>query len=198
MSDIDTSIRKLQKARKTLQESQGRVARRNARRKVLGILRSIRYCVDSQYPTVESGKPKKDLLQKDIETLTWREFERKRVNIAVTWSPKAARAFNSWFCDEQGLEELPIKFTDEFAHETCGHSFHGDDAIWMFSGGGTPKDYWRALFHQLAHYRVENHPRRALVKEMAEVLESWKRYREELSRQASVKRIARKITSLKE
>jgi len=202
MKDLDETIRDLFRARKFLQESQGRIARRNARRKVLGILQSVRNSVDSQYPVIQKDRPMITPLQRAVDTLDWRGFQTKKINIRAAWDPKEARGFNHWFCKENGLRELEIRFTEDFADPTCWTSWRGtlpgrEEAIYILTGL-SPKNSWRAVFHQLAHYRCKRHSRRAFTMELAEVLQSWKRYRTEIDRQKTVKRIARRVTSLRD
>lgn len=49
---VDDALQKLRKARKRLQEDQGRIARRNARQAYLQALRTCRKAVDEQYPVI--------------------------------------------------------------------------------------------------------------------------------------------------
>jgi len=86
MSRLDRLLSELERARKRLEEPQGRIARRNGRRAFLATLRKLRDRVDQEYPNIRKPpKSRKKGKTKAIPTgyvrLSDYRYERSQVDM---------------------------------------------------------------------------------------------------------------------
>lgn len=188
MDRTGKSLRKLIDSCGQLAEDQGRIARRNARRRVLGAVRSLCLSLDRDYPSVpKPSKVKSDGVQTSVmlqggechdrvddaaNKLRWRKFEYQVIHVRKAWDGNLVCEFNRYFCGRISAPEKPIVFDIRANSSLLGQHTH--DRI-RISHRLDDRGRWRTLFHEMAHYRVRNH-RRQFVLEMAFVYKAWKQF----------------------
>jgi hypothetical protein len=116
-----------------------------------------------------------DSIRRHAETLHWRAFEYTAIadgDVALAWEDGLAARFNRFFCERiVGCLPKPIVF--DFRPGTRSRlGEHRHDRIRLRADIPDPGK-WRVLIHELAHYRVKDHPRRAFVREMALAYQTW-------------------------
>ena len=172
MARLEDAIKKLIAVRKKLATDQGRIARRNARRAVLGALRAVRCAIDSEYPKMPKAKSPEDWLTRDSKRAHWRWFEYTHARVRREWNQKDAAAFNARYAAMIGVQPKPIAFDIRDGLRVLGR--HCRDRI-RIAQGLTSQQRWEVLFHEIAHYRVRHH-RRAFVIELANVIRAWREF----------------------
>ena len=172
---LDAAISRLQRERRRLDAAQGRIARRNARRAVIGALRSVRAMLDAEYPAIVKPAIVRDAVTVAAESMHWRAFEYDIIaHIRIDWSLELAEAFNARCAQVFGLTPKPIRIVDLRGGYL---GLHGVSEI-QLAPGMSRENKWRTLMHEIAHYRVAHH-RRAFVQELATVYRLWKEFRQE-------------------
>ncbi len=172
MNLIDT-IKHLTKTTCLLSDSQGRIARRNARRKVMGALRAVRYALDSEFPAVPKPAALKDPVDVAAATMGWRQFEYGVIaHLRLEWDLDLATDFNIYCAKVFNVTPKPVR-----VHSGIGRFIgqHSPDEI-SLNTGLDREEKWRTLMHEIAHYRVSGH-RRSFVLELAKVYKLWLTFR---------------------
>jgi hypothetical protein len=171
---LDDALVKLHRVRRLLDHDQGRIARRNARRKVLGALRAVRMAVDANYPAIAKSCPLVDPVDSAAAKMTWREFEYRVIkHVTRAWDLQMARAFNEWISAQDGHPAKPIVF-DIRAGTKSLLGQHCRDRI-RLRPDLCDAVKWRTLLHELAHYKVHGH-RRAFTLELCRMYKLWRTF----------------------
>lgn len=178
---LDEAIRKLRRAACSLAEGQGRIARRNARRRVFGALRSFRNLVQSRYPAVSSDRPEEDAIDRAARKEHWKAFEYKVVkHVGRDWDPDFAQSFADHVTSTKGVRRREIAVVD-LRGRFLGRC---NEAQIQLRGSLSGDEWWRTLIHELAHAIEEKMPgnrssgthRRRFVLAMAEVYRMWREF----------------------
>ncbi len=171
---VDNAIATIKSQSKRLKSEQGRIARRNARRKLFSAIKKLRNTLDKEYPAIPKPKKRVDPVDAAAQKMHWREFEQRIIkNVNRSWDIRIAREFNAFYCKKIGIESKPIHF--DFKEGTTRlWGQHTQDRI-RLNRILSNSMRWRVLLHEIAHYRVHHH-RRAFVLEFAEVYKSWREF----------------------
>jgi hypothetical protein len=174
---VEHAIARLAKTARTLEEPQGRIARRNARRRVFGALRAVRLAVDRAYPAVVVERPREHWLDAAARRMRWRDFEYRVIkHVRRDWDADLAQRFIDSVCAEKKVERREL-FVERLRGKVgqCGQvtiALHEDLHA---------SEKWRTLIHELAHAIESTMPggaaggthRRRFVLAMAEVYRLW-------------------------
>ncbi len=182
--NIEDAVSKLQQAVKTLDGNQGRIARRNARRRVFGAMRALRNTVQAGYPAIQLVRAQEDSVEKAARVSTWRDFEHRVIKyVTLDWDVDVAQAFADHVTTARGVKRREIVIED-MRGRLLGMC-HSDKIRLDSELYGS--HWWRTLIHELAHAICPNGGRhgRAFVKAMAEVYGMWKDFRRQMRTAAS-------------
>jgi uncharacterized protein DUF955 len=167
---LNRSIRMLIAA--GLHAAQGRIARRNARRRFFGALHSVRVAVDLEFPAVQKPGGKRDAIERAAAQMNWWCFEGLIIkHVKRKWDRDLARRFVSFVAARLGVEPKAIVF-DLHGRRLAGQ--HARDRI-RLNPDQSDRERWRTLIHELAHYRQHGH-RRAFVRELAFIYRLWREF----------------------
>ncbi len=180
---IEDAVSKLQQAVKTLDGNQGRIARRNARRRVSGAMRALRNTVEAGYPAIKLVRAQEDAVEKAARESTWRDFEHRVIkHVNLDWDVDTAQAFADHVTRARGVKRREI-VVEGMRGRLLGMC-HSDKIRLDSELYGSY--WWRTLIHELAHAICPNAGHgRAFVQAMAEVYRMWKRFRREMRTAAS-------------
>lgn len=164
------AMKRMTAASGRLQHDQGRIARRNGRRALLGAMKSVRLILDSDFPAIEKPKDKIDRIEQAARTQSWRRFEYRTIrHVTRRWDRDLAQRFVSHVAHTLQVPDKPIVFD---IHEERLLGQHCWDRI-RLNASQSDSSRWRTLIHELAHYRVHNRHQRAFVLEMAVIYRLW-------------------------
>lgn len=180
---IKGAVSKLQQAVKTLDGKQGRIARRNARRRVFGAMRALRNTVEAGYPAIKLVRAQEDIIEKAARVSTWQNFEHRVIkHVTLDWDVDIAQAFADHVTTVRGVKRREI-VVEDMGGRLVGMC-HSDKIRLTAELHGT--HWWRTLIHELAHAICPNAGHgRAFVKAMAEVYRMWKSFRRQMRTAAS-------------
>lgn len=170
---LDAALQKLLRERRKLDKAQGRIARRNARRLVIGALRSVRSAIDAEYPAIAKPVVQRDPLDVAADTMSWRQFEYGVIaHLRREWSLETADRFHRFACLRLGVTPKPLSLDSGLGRRLIGQ--HRPDEIKLATGLDR-EEKWRTLMHEIAHYREGSHGRK-FVRELALVYRTWKEF----------------------
>lgn len=192
MSDkIEKAMANLKRTLLRFDPKQGRIARRNARRKAAGAVRALRQAIESAYPPLprETAPKKESRIDHAARTMNYREFEHRIIrNVELDWDVDVAQEFVSHVAVAKGKKERVLEVAD-LRGTWVGYCY--TDRIEV-EDRLVSKDKWVVLMHECAHTIQEGHGhRRNFVMALAEVYRLWKSFRRE--RRAAAKRGPRNI-----
>ncbi len=170
-------LRELERALKALVPEQGRIARRiarrNARRRVFGAMRTLRNEVEAKYPAIKKVVVPKDPLQMAAERVTWREFEDKVIRrVQLDWDADLAQRFINYMAKSRDVSRRELSLSDMRGYAgICGEKeIKIDDRM---SAIGK----WKTLLHEVAHTLPGGHGhRRKFVLALAETYRGWREF----------------------
>ncbi len=180
---IKDAVSKLQQAVKTLDGNQGRIARRNARRRVFGAMLVLRNTVQAGYPVIQLVRTQEAAVEKAARVSTWRDFEHRVIkHVNLDWDADIAQAFADHVTTARGVKRREI-IVEGMRGSLLGMC-HSDKI--RLDSGLYGSHWWRTLIHELAHAICPNAGHgRAFVKAMAEVYRMWKGFRRQMRTAAS-------------
>ncbi len=180
---IEDAVSKLQQAVKTLDGNQGRIARRNARRRVFGAMRALRNTVQAGYPAIQLVRAQEGAVEKAARVSTWQNFEHRIIkHVTLDWDVDIAQAFADHVTTVRGVKRREIVIED-MRGRLLGMC-HSDKIRLNAELHGT--HWWRTLIHELAHAICPNTGHgRGFVQAMAEVYRMWKDFRRQMRTAAS-------------
>ena len=164
---LNQTLAHIHRASARLSDRQGRVARRNARRKFLTALNAAKAAVDREYPL--GRRPRPDYIAQAASSLDWHCFQRDVVkNISRRWDKELAQEFVT-FVSTRLLFDRKAVLLDLNSH-----------CRWQYGRLAQPparyqdwdRDRWLSLLHELAHCRRSGH-RRGFVRELAAIYRLW-------------------------
>jgi hypothetical protein len=175
---VEHALARLANTARTLEEPQGRIARRNARRRVFAALRAVRLTVDRAYPAVAIERPREHRLDAAAKRMGWRRFEYTVVkNVRREWDGDEAQRFIDLVCATKKVtrRELAVEALRGNLHGQCGSE------VIVLHEDLPASEKWRTLIHELAHAIEGTMPggagggthRRRFVRAMAEVYILW-------------------------
>lgn len=193
--NLEKALKNLDRACKTLVPEQGRIARRNARRRVFGAMRAVRNVVETQFPAVKQTRVPKDPITAAAQRMTWRQFEYDFIkHIGLDWDPEMAQTFIDHVCTVKKIQRRELEIAD------LGLNYHGycHPGYIEIHEDLVPESKWRTLLHELAHAIEDTIParkgtlgvgshRRRFVLALGEVYRLWVSWRK-ASRVAAKKR----------
>lgn len=161
-----------------LERSEGRIARRNARRAFFGAIRSLRSAVDRSFPAIDKPAAKPNPHAR-IVGKTWRQVEYANVKAGgCPWSRARAEEFNAYVSEVDEHPAKPIRFDLPEGGRLLGQ--HAGDAIRILPlpllSPTRDADQWRTLIHEIAHYRARGHGR-AFKVELLRIYGLWRAWR---------------------
>jgi hypothetical protein len=178
MDTVQEALNKIHLYVRKLDQNQGRIARRNSRRAVLGALRRLRTAIDRHYPPIRRAAAPRDRIEMAAGTMDWRKFDRSIIrHVKRRWDRGMAERFNRYAASRLGVAPKPLVFN---LHSVRILGQHTADQIRM-NPGEAQENRWRTLLHEIAHYRVCSH-RRAFVRELATVYRLWLQFQDDESR----------------
>jgi hypothetical protein len=164
---LDQTLARLHKAGICLADRQGRVARRNARRKFLAALNAARAAVEQQYPLLQSPRP--DRIEQAAESMDWHDFQCDVIkNISRRWDKDFAKEFVAFVSDRLALSGNAVLLDLQSPCRWLADRALPVPSPWVEWNRGR----WMCLFHELAHCRRSGH-RRAFVRELSVIYRLW-------------------------
>lgn len=173
---LKKALKNLDRAARTLTPDQGRIGRRNARRRVLGAMRTLRNVVESQYPAVKVARVPKDRLTDAADRMQWSQFEYRVIrHINLDWDTELADRFIEHVCAAKGVKRREL-VVDEMRGRLLGRCMPGRI---LLRDSLSAKSKWRTLMHELGHAidPLGWGHRRSFVRAMAEVYRMWIEFR---------------------
>ncbi|MCI0463559.1 MAG: hypothetical protein L0Z62_42020 [Gemmataceae bacterium] len=137
MSDLEKAMRNLRKACKTLAPDQQRIARRNARRRVLGVLKALRNTIDREFPQI--AKPKPPAPPKPPKP---GKPPKLKLPFRKPWNLDAARLFVEVVGAVHGVRELPRLFMAKKLNGLFGGRLFID-------GAASDADNWKTVIEEM-------------------------------------------------
>lgn len=162
MIDEKRIAKRIEKALARLATSEGRIARRNARRHAFAVLRGTRDRIRREFPAIEKpAGPPPDPIARKIAGKTWREIECEFKVGRREWDRAAADAFNEYV---SALDGHPVKPIRVDIHSGRYLGLHTHDALRLRAPSRPGSrayhvQLWRVLLHEIAHYREKKHGR---------------------------------------
>lgn len=176
MTRLDESLQRLMRDRRRLDDTQGRIARKNARRAFIGAMRSVRLMLDAEYPAIAKPVVPSDPITNAAATMRWREFEYRVItHVRLDWDLVLAEQFNQRCAAALGCSPKPIVIDSGIGRYM---GLHDTNAI-RLAAGMSREDKWRTLMHEIAHYPPHRPMHgRAFVRTLAHVYRLWREFRE--------------------
>ncbi|MCI0465218.1 MAG: hypothetical protein L0Z62_50490 [Gemmataceae bacterium] len=141
MSDLEKALRTVRKACKTLAPDQQRIARRNARRRVLGVLKALRNTIDREFPQI--AKPKPPAPPKPPKAPKPGKPPKLKLPFRKPWNLDAARLFVEVVGAVYEVRELPRLF--------MAKKLNGLFGGWLFiDGAASDADNWKTVIEEMA------------------------------------------------
>lgn len=179
MSFAKAQLRKIEKAIKALEKTaaSGRVARRNARAKVFGAIKSLENAVEAKFPL--EPKPLADDVLAKARRMTWRGFlvDVKSV-MPEAWDIEKANAFYAAECDLFNVTPKPIMVVET---NPAGTRFSDvAETIWTKGFGEVPSTLWREIFQRAAmanpaYWRSKERGKLIAIAESIERFKKWEK-----------------------
>lgn len=134
---LENELRKLRRAVRRLEDDQSRQKRRNARRAVLGAIKSVRYALDKRYPRIE--KPAPPPAPKPARE------PKPRLPFVRAWDMPVARLMLAILADVHGkpLPKISADYTGDgyvYIHPEWSHKQKWERLLDNFSGAGPTGD----------------------------------------------------------
>jgi hypothetical protein len=189
MNTFARALKKLRHAALNLKGDQGRIARRNARRKVLGALRSLRNALDAEFPQFQKAKvPPPPAEPRPREAKPKRLGERLVLPFQRGWIWKEVKLFVRMFDAHFGIQlGDPFQFEpnenagDLMKLRNCSAGLCGPRLMY-FGPDWSPGLCWKHLLHGLAHRLADCSPEFSHLSIVSaelferEVIEFWARF----------------------
>lgn len=191
---LEKALKDLERACKTLGPEQGRIARRNARRRVFGAMRAVRNAVEAEFPAVKQSRLPQDPITAAAQRMTWQQFEYDFIkHIGLDWDAEMAQEFIDHVCSAKKVKRRELEIAD------LGRNYHGycHPGCIEIHEELVPESKWRTMLHELGHAIEDTIPvrkgtlgvgshRRRFVLAMGEVYRLWISWRK--ARRAAAKR----------
>lgn len=205
MNPFTEALRKLHRAAKTLDPSQARIARRNARRRVLGAMKSLRHAIDAEFPAIaKPAKPKPITLPREEKPRVETVRPRLKLPLRRGWDQREVDLFIQVALEffEIGqvrsiykvrAHEWTTRIVNPSGGWTCEDSACSDHQVLVQPTWGSALK-WMHLIHGLAHWIAADRFDRGLAQGVpreyrthhglldwqAEALGLWRRFWTEL------------------
>lgn len=170
----EIAYRKLGRALKTLSAGQGRIARRNARRRTFGALRSLSMAIEAEYPTIKKPKPEilEDGVARAARKMHYKEFEHLFIkHVRRDWDVEMAQGFIDFVAKRKltkGRELVVLDISSRYIGFCGSETIEIEDRM-------SSENKWRVLIHEVTHMidsRSMHGPK--FVLSMAEVYRMWR------------------------
>jgi hypothetical protein len=161
-----------------LVDGQGRRARQNARRAVLGAVRAVANAVKAEYTIEPVIRAVEDPLVRAAKTMEWRRFEYRIIKPGrLEFTIERAQEFVNWWCARNQM--TPKRVVQNIGDRRGDHRLFGQFNVDIrLEYRMSDRSKWQTLMHEVAHYKALGH-RKNFVRAMAQVWTEFQLWRSE-------------------